>query len=139
MPEGGAFEHVVTGGEHSAESADVEEFATEPVFGGLGFLRIGSIFWEAFDGCFDTLLLLGLDHGTLLDEDVVAVGGVAHAGGWEKVEEIADFAFEANVGNETAIGVGIETRHVASIGVAVGVAIGDFEEEEEIVTVGEDI
>lgn len=138
LSEGRAFEHTVTGGENAAEGADIEKFAAQPIFGELGLLVFGTL-GQCSGGGYFTFDLLSLDDGTLLDEDVVAVGGGALSSGREKIEEVADFALEADVGDEAAIGVGVETRHIAGIGVAVGVAIGDFEEEEKIVTVGEDV
>src|SRR5665213_3060104 len=126
LAEGGAFENTVTGGDHAAESAKIEELAAKPFHSCLGFLIVGS-FWLRFGGGKFAFLLLRFNNGTLLDEDVKAVGGGALASGREEVEKVADFALEANVGDEAAIGVGIEARHVAGIGVAVGIAIDDLE------------
>ena len=50
--------------------------------------------------------------------------------------EIANFALQANVGDETQIGLRVETRQVARVGIAVRVAVGHLEEQYEIVAIG---
>ena len=57
--------------------------------------------------------------------------------GMGKLDVVADLALEADVGDEAEIGFRIEARHVARIGVAVGIAVGDIEQQDEIVAIGD--
>ena len=49
------------------------------------------------------------------------------------VDIVADLALEADVGDEPLACLRVEARHVAGIGVAVGVAVLDVEQDDEIV------
>ena len=54
-----------------------------------------------------------------------------------KLNVVADLALEADVGDEAEIRFRIDARHVARIGVAVGIAAGDVEQQHEIVAIGD--
>jgi hypothetical protein len=54
------------------------------------------------------------------------------------LDKIPDLALEADVGNESLAGFGIDTREVARVGIAVGVGILNVEEEDEVVAVFHD-
>jgi hypothetical protein len=86
--------------------------------------------------CFGSVLFR-LNDVPLLYEDIKTIAGVAGSLRWKHVHEIADFPFFTHVGDDAPVGIGIKARQVAGIGVAVGVAVGDFKQEEEVVTVGQ--
>jgi len=46
---------------------------------------------------------------------------------------VADLALQRDVGDEAAIGLGVEPRHVAGVGIAVRIAVRHVEEENEFV------
>ena len=50
---------------------------------------------------------------------------------------VADFALQRHVADEADIGLGIDPRKVAGVGVAVGIPVGDVEQEDNVVAVGE--
>lgn len=132
-----AFHHVVAGGQHAAESADIEELPAEPVLGPFG---VGLSCNAAFVlGSFDGDLLGAFNDGTLFNKDIVAVGRVIFACRREQIDHVAYLPLEAHVRDNAAVGVGIETRQVAGIGIAIRVAVGDFEQEEEVVAVRQDV
>src|SRR5258708_5220077 len=68
-----------------------------------------------------------------------SVAGVARSLRREHFYKVADLPFFAHVGNDAAVGVGIKTRHVAGIGIAVGVPIGDFKQQKEVVAIRQDL
>ena len=49
---------------------------------------------------------------------------------------VAHLALEADVRDEAVIGFGVEPRQVAGIGVAVRIAVGNVEQQDEVVAVG---
>ena len=51
------------------------------------------------------------------------------------IDEIAHFALEADVGDEAFLRFGLDARHVAAVGVAVRIAVGDIEQIDELVAV----
>jgi hypothetical protein len=132
------FHHVVTGRQDTTKGADIEKLATEPVLGPLG-VRLSRYSLLRVLGSLDGFLLLSFYHPSLLDENVKAVGRVAFAGSREHFNEVADFPFEANIRDDASIGVGIKTRHVTGIGITVRVAIRDFKQEQEVVSIGQDV
>ena len=54
-----------------------------------------------------------------------------------KLDVVADLALEADVGHEAEIRLRVDARHVPCIGVAVGIAAGDIEQQDEIVAIGD--
>ena len=68
--------------------------------------------------------------GTFGKIDALAV--LATAG---ESDEVADFALEANVGDEALAGFHVDAREIACIGIAVGIGVLAVEEEEEVVAV----
>ena len=67
----------------------------------------------------------------VFDENLVAA--VVSAGG---IDPIADFALQTHVGDDALHRLGIDPRKVAGVGVAVGIAIGNVEQEDEIMPLG---
>ena len=55
-----------------------------------------------------------------------------------KVDIITNFAFDADVGDESLAGFGIDAGEVACIGVAVWIGIGGVEKIDEVVAVVHD-
>ena len=90
---------------------------------GLGFVRV-----ETFGGVGELVLLV--EHGFFADVDLAA--GLLVLG---ELDEVADFSFEADVGDDAVASLGIDAREVAGIGIAVGIAVGGVEEEDEVVAV----
>ena len=78
------------------------------------------------------LPVLFIENGAFLHVDVPPV--LAAMG---KFDVIADLALEAHVGHEAEIRFRIDARHVACIGVAVGIAAGHIEQQHEIVAIGD--
>ena len=50
---------------------------------------------------------------------------------------VADLSLQADIRDETVIGLRIKTGKIASVGIAVRIAVGDIEDEDEIIAVGE--
>ena len=50
---------------------------------------------------------------------------------------VADLSLETDVGDEPALGEGVDAWLVAGVGVAIGVAVGDLEEDQDVVAVGD--
>src|SRR4051812_12434878 len=79
------------------------------------------------------LLLLAVEDGPLSDQDLVALA----VRGWrEELHVVADLSLETDVGDKTALGECVDAWLVAGIGVAIGVAVGDLEEDQDVVAVG---
>ena len=75
----------------------------------------------------------------LPDEQVIAIA-IFDGTLWRKsFHEVAHLALEAHVRDDTPIGVVVLTRHVASIGVAVGISVGHLEEQQNVVPIGENV
>ena len=62
--------------------------------------------------------------------DVYLVPGLVLVGG---VHPVPDLAFQGNVRDQALGGLGVHSGQVAGVGVAVGVAVLDVEEQHEIV------
>src|ERR1017187_398637 len=138
LAESGAFHHAVTGGQNAAEGTDIKELATKPILGALS-IRVARNFGVLLYGLVFSFLLFRFDDGTLFDQDFEVVGISSSASRRKQFDEVTHLPLEANVGNDAAIGIGIKTRQVAGIGVAIGVAVGDFKQEEEVVAVCQDV
>ena len=50
---------------------------------------------------------------------------------------VANFALEADIGNEALIGLGIEPRQVAGVRISIRITVRYIEQDDEIVAVGE--
>ena len=59
--------------------------------------------------------------------------------GWIQSPEIPDLSLQANVGDETVQGVGLEARHVAGVRVAIGIAVSGVEEQRNVVAFGDGV
>ena len=75
--------------------------------------------------------MLLVEDGAFLDVDGVA--GFAALGDFGVV---ANLALQTDVGDETLVRLGVEARQIAGVGIAVGIAVGDVEQENEIVAMG---
>lgn len=135
----GSFHDVVTCREYTTECTYVKELAAQPFHSRFLLLVFGSIRGQISVAFLNTIVDLVVKYGTLSDEQVVAIAIVASALGWERFHEVAYLALEAYVGDDTPIGVVILTRHVASIGIAIGISVGDFKEQQDVVPIGENI
>ena len=62
--------------------------------------------------------------------DVYLVPGLVLAGG---VHPVPDLALQGNVGDQALGGLGVHSGQVAGVGVAVGIAVLDVEEQHEVV------
>ena len=84
-------------------------------------------FGSSFSAHVGALVLL-VEDGLLLDVDLerrlLAV---------RQADEVADLALQADVGDEALAGLRVEPGQVPRVGVAVGVAVGDVEEIDEVV------
>ena len=78
------------------------------------------------------LAMLLVEDGAFLDIDRVA--GVAALG---DLGVVADLAFQTDVGDEALVRLGIEARQIAGVRVAIGIAVRDVEQENEIVAMGQ--
>ena len=54
-----------------------------------------------------------------------------------ELDIVADFALQADVGHKAEVRFRVDARHVAGVGVAVGIAAGDIEQQHEIVAIGD--
>jgi hypothetical protein len=120
---------IYLGGHDGAEGADVVVGLAHPrrcfVFD-FGFHGFGRCFANGFVSSF----VLEVVDGTFGEIDPLAV--LVFAG---QCDEVADLAFEADVGDEALAGFNVDAWEIAGIGVAVGVCVLGVEEEEEVVTV----
>ena len=48
---------------------------------------------------------------------------------------VADLALEADIGHDAVAGLGVDARHVARIGVAVGIAVLTVKQDNKFVTI----
>jgi len=55
---------------------------------------------------------------------------------FDQPNKVAHLAFERHVGHQAVAGFGIQARHVAGIGVTVGVSVLHVKNENEVVAVG---
>ena len=127
-------------GHHCAKRTDVEEILAHPLrdllvfFGlvlarllerGLTFFLVGRYVQRLISPC-----VLEVEHRFFLNIDLVR---------WllfmDQADVVADLAFEADVGDQPLPGLGIDARQVPRVRVAVGVAVGDVEEVDEVVTI----
>ena len=129
---------VDVGRHDGTEGADVEEIVAHPAREPAILLRLVLPLGRALlgvgvdlEGLIGPLVLL-VEDGLLLDVDLVR-GLLAVS----DPDEVADLAFEADVGDEALAGLRVEAGKVACIGVAVGIAVGDVEEVDEVVAVAD--
>lgn len=113
---------LVSYGQDGAEHAYVVEVAGHPLAscGGLG----GPAFVV---GALD----LRVEGDAFLDEHLEA--GLALVGEGDRV---ANLSFDRDIGDEALAADGIDTRHASRVGVAVGVAVFDVDEEDVVVLAG---
>ena len=78
------------------------------------------------------LPVLVVENGAFLHVDVPAV--LAAMG---EFDIVADLALEADVGDKPEVRFRVDTRHVAGVGIAIGIAAGDIEQQHEIVAIGD--
>ena len=79
---------------------------------------------------FVSTLMLLIEHGLFFDVNLerrLLFFGDA--------DEVADFAFDADIGHEPLPSFGVETRQVAGIGIAIRVAVGYVEQVHKVVAV----
>jgi len=80
--------------------------------------------------------VLLVQDGALLDVDVVLVAFCLFGVVWFHGRHVvADFALQADVGDQSLVGFRVDARQVAGVGIAVGVAVSHVEEEDEIIAV----
>jgi hypothetical protein len=110
------------------KGADIKIVFTHPLFGRFGFVR------TLFLGFYE-FLLMGfvnqvIEDGLFLDENLhLGVLPLRH------LDEIPNFTFQANIGHKAIAGLGINTRKVSRVGVAVGVAVFYIEQQYKLITV----
>ncbi|MNG29245.1 hypothetical protein D3C84_1146410 [compost metagenome] len=81
--------------------------------------------------------MLQVQHRLFLHVDDIARLGLAVGIGLFQRHVVADLALEADIRDQPLVGFRIETRQVAGVRVAVRVAVGDIEQIDELVTVGD--
>ena len=72
-----------------------------------------------------------VENGLFLNIDIEPLGTFFCQG-----HMVAYLALQAHVGDQTMPGLGVDARHVARVGVAVGVAVLHIEKQHELVSVG---
>lgn len=92
--------------------------------------RLFAVFYFLVLQVFTDLLDDFIEDSFFTDEDVVT--GLAVLG---ELDAITNLALEADIGDEALVGVRVDAWHIVSVGVTVGVAVEDVEEEDEVVTV----
>jgi len=122
---------VRAGGHDGSEGTNVVELlahlraSVADLVAGCGFLLTVHIVTES-----GMSLLNGfVEHGTLLDEDLLAFQ--------ERV--VADFSLEANIGDKSVHVLRIDARSVGGVRIAVGVAVFAVEEINEVVAGSEEL
>ena len=74
----------------------------------------------------------------MLNEDVESIG-VLGTPYWRKLrDEVPHLPFEAHVGNEALVRGRVDARQVAGVWVAIGISVGDIEEDQNVVTTADD-
>lgn len=97
--------------------------------------RLFAVFYFLVLQVFTDLLDDFIEDSFFTDEDVVAGHRLPICQSLGELDAVADFALEADVGDEAVSGLGVDAGEVAGVGVSVGVAVEDVEEEDEVVTV----
>lgn len=94
----------------------------------------GSAFLAAFrSGSMPSVLMASASlrlRNAVLDVDAVAFFVL-----FQGLDIVADLPLEADVGHQTVARLGVDAGHIACIGVAVGVAVLDVEQDDEIIAV----
>jgi hypothetical protein len=123
---------------HGAEGANVKEIVAHelPKFVGLYVvLRIERLVRHGLfvvrPDCDVGLPMLVVEDGAFLHIDRIA--GIAALGDFSVV---ANFALEADIRDQTLVRLGIESRQISGVGVAIGIAVAHVEQEDEIVAMG---
>ena len=122
-------------GHDRAERADVEEVMAHPVtklavdvgrafFGGLQI----AVDPERSNG----FVVAAVERHAVFDVNAVA-GGIL----LERFDIIADLPLEADVCHEAVAGLGVDAGHIAGVGVAIGVAVFDVEQDDKIIAVSD--
>ena len=97
---------------------------------GFGFV-FGQFFGFGFDAQgFISAFVLQVEYAFFFDVDFIARLIFC-----ADFDEIADFAFQAHIGYQAFAGFGVKARHIACVGVAVGVAVGYVEKVNEFIAV----
>lgn len=78
----------------------------------------------------DGLGIAAVEGNAVLDVDAVAFFVL-----FQGLDIVADLPLEADVGHQTVARLGVDAGHIACIGVAVGVAVLDVEQDDEIIAV----
>ncbi len=105
---------------HRAERADVVILAAHivPDFAvDIGVVFFADLLFVDSEG-FVRALVADVERHVVLDVDAVA--GLVFLYG---LHIVADFALEAHVGDDAVAGLRVDARHIARVGVAVGVAV----------------
>ena len=118
------------GSHDSSEGADVVEvlahpFASFVFFGTFCFFRVAEI-----ESLISFLVLL------VVNDEFFEVDAFFWLRGFD---EVANFTFEADIGDQAVAGFRVDAWEVSCVGVAVGVGVDAVEEVEEIVSVVHDV
>src|SRR5262249_53156370 len=90
---------------------------------------------RSFGGLLGSLVDLVVQDGTFADEDAKLIAPLVRGLKSELGDKVAHLSFQANVRNQAIAGVPCTPRHVAGVWVAVRVAIGHVEEDQDVVAV----
>ena len=126
------------GGHHGAEGADIEKVLAHEiphlcVQGRVCFFCVLQIL-AGNAQIFQGFLIAAVQGDAVFYIDAPA-RGVLFGG----LHIIADLALQADVGDEAIAALGVDTRHVARVRVAVGVTVFHIEQDDEFITVFDNI
>src|SRR6266481_592351 len=81
---------------------------------------------------FISLAMLLVEYGAFLYIDAIA-----RLVAFRELGVISYLALQRNIADQPLVGLGVHSRHVAGVGIAVRIAVGDVEQENDVEAVGE--
>ena len=124
------------GGHHRAKGADIIEVGAHPLPGLVDRIAAAFALFVAFefffcaDGDIGFFMRL-VEDGLFLDVDVKR-----RRFGLGECDEVAHLALERNIAHQSVPGFSVKAWQIAGVRVAIGVAVANIKNENEVITVG---
>src|SRR5258708_16198434 len=124
---------------YRAKGADIEEVVAHEFGKRPGLLVALRIEFTVLRDLFGVSAnrLVGLAMAIVEDRALLHIDAVARLIALGELCIIANLALQRHIADQTFIGFGVHARQVAGVGIAVRIAIGHVEQEDDVVTIGE--